>query len=236
MSAIKGILLDKDGTLIDYHATWLAPGRALALRAADGDAERADRLLEAGGYDLATGLCRPDSVLAAGTSADIVALWYPDLAASEQRRVAREFDAYSAETGGANPVPLPGCREAVRALHRLGLALGVATNDSTASAERTLLALGIAQKFVAVYGCDAVAAPKPAPDTVMAFCDLTRLKPSQVAVVGDNRHDLAMARAGGCGLAIGVLSGTGTRETLGGLADVVLASVAELPALLAPVG
>ena len=63
--------------------------------------------------------------------------------------------------------------------------------------------------------------------------DLTGLKPSQIAMVGDNRHDLEMARAGGVGLAVGVLSGTGTEETLGRLADVVLGSVAELPDFLA---
>jgi phosphoglycolate phosphatase len=109
----------------------------------------------------------------------------------------------------------------------------VATNDSTGGAEKTLLALGIAQMFDAAYGYDAVANPKPAPDTVIAFCDLTGLKPSEIAMVGDNRHDLEMAKAGGAGLAIGVLSGTGTRESLQPLADVVLDSVVDLPSFLA---
>ena len=83
--------------------------------------------------------------------------------------------------------------------------------------------------FDAAFGYDAVANPKPAPDAIHAFCDLTGLKPSEIAMVGDNRHDLEMARAGGTGLAIGVLSGTGTRETLQPLADVILGSIAELP-------
>jgi phosphoglycolate phosphatase len=51
-------------------------------------------------------------------------------------------------------------------------------------------------------------------------------------MVGDNRHDLEMAKAGGA-LAIGVLSGTGTRESLSPLADVVLDSIVDLPAYLA---
>jgi phosphoglycolate phosphatase len=51
-------------------------------------------------------------------------------------------------------------------------------------------------------------------------------------MVGDNRHDLEMARAAGAGLAVGVLSGTGSRKTLGGLADVILESVADLPAYI----
>ena len=40
------------------------------------------------------------------------------------------------------------------------------------------------------------------------------------------------SRAAGAGLVVGVLSGTGTRDTLEPLADVVLDSVAELPAYL----
>jgi phosphoglycolate phosphatase len=111
--------------------------------------------------------------------------------------------------------------------------MGVATNDSTKGAEQTLAALGMSQLFDAAYGYDAVANPKPAPDTVRAFCDLTGYKPSEVAMVGDNRHDMEMARASGAGMAIGVLSGNGTRETLSPLADVLIDSVADLPRLLA---
>ena len=119
-------------------------------------------------------------------------------------------------------MPLPGSKDAIAVLHGSGFRLGVATNDSTSGAEKTLLALGIAQMFDAAYGYDAVANPKPAPDAIHAFCDLTGLKPSEIAMVGDNRHDLEMARAGGAGLAVAVLSGTGTRETLAPMADVIL--------------
>jgi phosphoglycolate phosphatase len=53
-----------------------------------------------------------------------------------------------------------------------------------------------------------------------------------VAVVGDNRHDLEMARSAGAGLAIGVMSGGSAPEDFGSLADAVLASIAELPDFL----
>ena len=68
---------------------------------------------------------------------------------------------------------------------------------------------------------------------MQAFSDLTGLRPSEIAIVGDNRHDLEMAKAGGAGLAVGVLSGTGTRDSLAPLADVVLESIVELPGYLA---
>lgn len=231
--AIRGVLFDKDGTLVDFQETWFAIGDLMALRAADGDRSKADHLLAAAGYDFEARRFKADSVFAAGTNADIVALWHPDRPAVERQAMITAFDSFTAEEGARRAVPLPGTRDAIAALHAAGLRLGVATNDSTGGAEKTLLALGIAQMFDAAYGYDAVANPKPAPDSIYAFCDLTGLRPAQLAVVGDNRHDLEMARAGGAGLAIGVLSGTGTRETLTPMADVVLASIADLPAYLA---
>lgn len=233
MADIRGILFDKDGTLVDFQATWFAIGDRLALQAAGGDRRKADALMEIAGYDFANHCFKADSVFAAGTNADIVDLWYPDVPAAERTAMTVGFDRLTAEEGAARSVALPGSRDAIAALHAAGFRLGVATNDSTGGAEKTLLALGVAQMFDAAYGYDGVANPKPAPDAIHAFCDLTGLKPSQIAMVGDNRHDLEMARAGGAGLAVGVLSGTGTRDSLAPLADVVLDSIADLPDYLA---
>lgn len=233
MRGIKGILFDKDGTLVDFQATWFAIGDLMAMQAADGDRSRADALMTAAGYDYDAQGFRADSVFAAGTNADIVALWYPDADADERLEMIKVFDTVTAEQGAAKAVALPGSKDAIVSLHGSGFRLGVATNDSTAGAEKTLLTLGIAQMFEAAYGYDAVANPKPAPDSIVAFSDLTGLKPSEIAMVGDNKHDLEMARAGGAGLAVGVLSGTGTRESLRPMADVVLDSIADLPAFLA---
>jgi phosphoglycolate phosphatase len=226
---IRGILFDKDGTLVDFGATWFAVGEMMALRAADGDEARARQLLVDAGYDAGAGRFKADSVFASGTNADIVALWYPHADKEKRDAVVAEFDTEAAEAAAARAVAVPGCREAVASLRRSGYRLGVATNDSTSGAEKMLLTLGIAQMFEATYGYDAVANPKPAPDSIIAFADLTGLKPSEIAMVGDNRHDLEMARAAGAGLAVAVLSGTGTRESLARLADVVLGSIAELP-------
>lgn len=232
MADIKGILFDKDGTLVDFQQTWYALADLMALHAADGDRSRASELMVKAGYDYERHCFRSDSVFAAGTNADIVRLWYPQADEARRKEMTAYFDSFTAEQGAIQSVPLPGSKDAIASLHRAGFRLGVATNDSTSGAEKTLLALGIAQMFDAAYGYDAVANPKPAPDTITAFCDLTGLKPSEVAMVGDNRHDLEMAKAGGAGLAVGVLSGTGTREALAPLADVVLGSIVELPGYL----
>ena len=73
--AIKGILFDKDGTLLDYVATWMPLNHKAALAAAGGDQGLADRLLAAGGYDAATDRVRSGSPLAAGTNREIAVCW-----------------------------------------------------------------------------------------------------------------------------------------------------------------
>lgn len=229
---IRAILFDKDGTLVDFEATWLAIGDAMAMKAANGDRSRADYLLGLGGYDFENRCFKADSIFASGTNAELIALWHPEASAAERLRLTREYDAYTAGEGAAQAVALPGLREALTALHP-NYRMGVATNDSTAGAEQTVLALGVAQMFAATFGYDAVANPKPAPDVIIAFADMLGLRPSEIAMVGDNRHDMETARAAGAGLAIGVLSGNGSRETLNPLADVILDSVADLPAFLA---
>ncbi|ESX21614.1 HAD family hydrolase [Mesorhizobium sp. M1148] len=229
---IKGILFDKDGTLVDFNATWLGIADFMAMDAAEGDRWKADRLLSAAGFDFVAKRFKPDSIFASGTNMDVVELWFPRLSDEDQMLAVARFNEITSVQGSSMAVALPGIVAALTALHKRSYRLGVATNDSTAGAEKTMVTLGVAQLFTAAYGYDAVANPKPAPDTIVAFCDLTGLRPSEIAMVGDNRHDLEMARAGGCGLAVGVLSGTGTRESLSAIADVVLDSVADLPDFL----
>ncbi len=71
MSAIRGLLFDKDGTILDFYKTWVPINRDLALDAAGGDAVLAAELLRAGGNDPDTDIIAPGAVLSA---AGIVAI------------------------------------------------------------------------------------------------------------------------------------------------------------------
>lgn len=231
--SIRGIVFDKDGTLIDFDATWAAVARKMAMEAASGDRARADFLLEQSGLDLATGKFRADSIFAAGTNAEVVELWHPELKGEALARRVAEYDVITAREGAASAVAIPGVIAALNELHASGHILALATNDSTAGGTQTLAALGVAEMFAAAYGYDSVARPKPHPDVLMAFSDKSGIPLKELAMVGDNRHDLETGRAAGVGLVVGVLSGTGTLEKLEPLADIVLASVADLPDALA---
>jgi phosphoglycolate phosphatase len=107
--------------------------------------------------------------------------------------------------------------------------MGVATSDGTAAARAAIDALGIATYLPHMYGYDSVPRPKPAPDIVHAFSRATGVPPREIAVIGDNPHDLEMARSAGAGAAVGVLTGNSEREDLAPLADAVLKSVRDLP-------
>ncbi len=230
---MRGILFDKDGTLLDFEATWTPVLKRVAMDAANGDARKAAMLLKSGGFDSASGRVRGGSVIASGTNADLVRLWWPELAGASLTERIDAVNRAFLEHGRVHAVPIDGVRGALSALSSLGFVMGVATNDATAAAEAAIAALGLARYLPHVIGYDAVANAKPAADMVHAFAALVGIPAGEIAMVGDNPHDLSMARTAGVGAAVGVLSGNSSAADLAPLADVVLASVRDLPAWLA---
>jgi phosphoglycolate phosphatase len=233
---LRGILFDKDGTLLDFEASWSDAYRRLSLELAHGDAARAAAMLAEGGFDAASGRYRAGSALAAGTAADIARLWFPALAGDALTEMTARIDRAFYDNGILHSVPVAGAAETLDALAALGLVMGVATSDGTQAARAAIAALGFSARLPHVLGYDAVAAGKPEPDLVLAFCTASGLTPGEVAVVGDNTHDLHMARSARAGWAVGVLSGTGSADDLAPFADVLLASIRDLPAWVRQVG
>lgn len=231
LKAIRAILFDKDGTLIDFDSTWFTVSWNLAQRAANGDENRARSLLDAGGYDWQTSRFRANSVIAAGTVEDIVELWHPDIDEAGFKAKVSEFDSFTVEEGARSAVAIEGLRETLQTLREMGFILGIATNDSEAGAHATAKALGIDHLFDVVIGYDSAERPKPFADPLLYFAEKVGLEPGAIAMVGDNLHDLETAHAAKAGLAVGVLSGNSPREALEPHADVVLDSIAGLPDL-----
>lgn len=67
--SIKAILFDKDGTLLDYHATWTGINLRAALTAASGDTVLVKRLLTVADADPETGRAHPGGCLRQATPA-----------------------------------------------------------------------------------------------------------------------------------------------------------------------
>jgi phosphoglycolate phosphatase len=232
----KAILFDKDGTLVDFNGTWLTLYEKLALEAADGDPSEAARLLEIGGYDRASNLFLAGSELAAGTTDTIVRLWIGNGNAARTAFWKARLDRVFFEDGPAAAVPVPGLHATLVQLHGEGRQLAVVTNDLEAAARRTIENFGVSHLFSAVIGYDSVPNPKPAADPVDLACNFLGVSPHETVVVGDNLHDIEMARNAGAGAAIAVLTGTTGREAFGNHPDAILASIADLPDWLAANG
>lgn len=226
--AIRGILLDKDGTLIDYDATWGPINRAAVEIGADGDAELARRLYTVGGMDPETGLTAADSLFAAGHTREIAEAFVAAGSPFTAEALVTAFDELFV-AGAASAVPVTDLPALFRRLAGDGYVLGIASSDSERAIHGLIEHFGLGEHLGFVSGYDSGNGYKPGPGMANAFVAATGFAPCEIAVVGDNLHDMAMGRSAGVGLCVGVLSGTGSRARLAEVADAVLDDVAALP-------
>ena len=234
-SPIKAVLFDKDGTLIDYRATWLAANRAAAIDLAEAAGQErgfAEELLRRLGYDPVADRFAEDSPLLWATNAEIAARWSREPELAEVSDIVLRVERCFADDAAFPPVPVTDLAALFERLAARGLRLGVATMDNTAVTEATLARFGLRERVAFVAGADSGFGLKPEPGMVLAFCAAIGLPPAAVAVVGDNLADIAMAHAAGAGLAIAVLTGGCPAAALEARADLVLPSIAALEAAL----
>lgn len=129
---------------------------------------------------------------------------------------------------------IPGAEEAVRALQARGLKVAFTTGFSASTAKAILKHLGWQDLADVVLTPEDAGRGRPAPD--LALMSVIRTRTSSVAamvVVGDTESDAGTGRSAGAGLVVGVLTGGRSEDVLRAAgADLVLASVAELPAAL----
>ena len=209
--AIKGVIFDLDGTLIDsipYHF------RAFRMLLHDYGfkipAARIKKLMGMSTLDILHSL---DHVKKSG-------LRLADLREERHYYYFRLLGERNVEFGGAERV--------VRALQRKGLKVAVATASSNAIYFHSTSAK-FRKLFRTVITIDDVAKGKPAPDCFLLAAAEMGLRPAECIAVGDSKYDLVGAGKAGMGF-IGVLSGAGKRKELGRLA---VKSIMDVPRVIA---
>jgi phosphoglycolate phosphatase len=199
--------------------------------AARGDVDLARRLLIFGGTDPDTLVTAPDSLLAASSNDEIAAAWVAAGSPFETAALAALLDERFT-AGSADAVPVTDLTRLFARLAGRGLALGIASSDSEAGIRAMVHRFGLEPYVRFVAGYDTGHGRKPEPGMFAAFCAAVGIPPGEAAVVGDNLHDMDMAKAGGAAVRIGVLTGTGTRATLSAHSDACLDSIDDLEAAL----
>lgn len=203
---IRGVLFDKDGTLLEYDSTQHHIYAALLACLKDEhqvpDA-LLDQLSEALGL-VPDGIAH-DSVLQSSTNEQIAqALSETCRRHAEEHGRQQPFDAEDLlelieqlSLGEDVPyVALPHVPETLSYLKRKGYRLGVATVDARTATVAGLKKTGILEHFDYLGTGDA-ARPKPDPFLAERFCSECGVLPAELLIVGDGANDMLFAQNAG---------------------------------------
>ena len=219
---VAAVLFDLDGTLLDTAADIaLALNRAMA------------------GYDC-TPLAEDDVRRMVGRGAPVLI----ERAAASQSRIIdaatqaamleRFFHHYGRleESHEDSAQPYTGAAESLRTLHDAGLRIAVVTNKHHRFAEALLKRLGLSGWVDVLIGGDTCARRKPDPQPLLFACESLHVPPSESLMVGDSINDVQAARAAGIPIICVSYGYNEGRDPRTLECDLLLDSLAELPALL----
>jgi len=230
------VLFDLDGTILDDTVRYrtMARARFEVIRDAAG-VEAAERWAELSGVDtedysvdlrgpLAKAPRKEDITVGATALWPLGYRWHEAMEAA--RKLYKEADRLQ-ETRYI-PILFEGAAEALMALKRAGLRLGIATNGSGEAAKGLMAVHGLEGLFEVYVGADMVNEGKPDPEMILLSCEMAGIPPAETVYVGDSPADMMAGRSARCGAVIAVNhleDGELTR-----LADIATESVANLRA------
>lgn len=184
--AVRAVLLDLDGTMIDT--------------AADIAAATADMLEELGLEPVQAALVR--GFIGKGVPHLVRRTLESSLGrAADERRIGSGMESFFfhyEKRNGRLATLYPNVREGLTELHAAGFALGCVTNKTARFTTPLLDAMGLSAFFSSVVSGDTTAKKKPAADPVLAACAQLRVAPAEAIMVGDSANDSLAARAAGC--------------------------------------
>lgn len=231
MNALRALLFDKDGTLVDFDRTWGPAAGEVIRRISNGNAEHVAQLHHVSHYLPEEDRFLVSSPLLAGSSAEYGPLWAEVLGRTPDRAFFSEIDRLFIEEGTRFITPIGSPKQSFARLKAAGFTLGIASNDAEANARLQAGLLGLTDLVAGIYGYDSGHGSKPGPGMIEAFCRDAGLAPHEVALIGDTHHDLVAAKAAGAN-AILVRSGPAAVDPFAAEADLIIDDVDALADLL----
>jgi HAD superfamily hydrolase (TIGR01509 family) len=197
MAQGPAFLFDLDGTLVDsVYQHVLAWQDALDRMGIELAVWRIHRKIGMSGGLFANALLRETGRAVTAEEADRLRVLHGEAYSSRVERVR----------------PLPGARELLEHLTRVGVPWAIATSGYIESARPTLEGLGVPETTPVVTR-DQVAHAKPDPDLFLAAAERLGVDIARAVVVGDSVWDLLASRRAGA-LGVGLLSGGYGQEEL----------------------
>lgn len=230
---IKGILFDKDGTLIDF-SLWREAGmkmvkEILRENGLNNDENLYNQLIKSIGIE-EDGV-DPFGALAYKTHDDVAKELYFIL---NQYNLDLDFNKFNVHVSDLlrrevsrediEFKPLTDLKVLFENLKSIDIKIGLSTADTKMSAMRFINNFDLYNYFDFIGSRDGILNPKPHNDMCVEFCKKFGLQPCEVAIVGDSHIDMLFAKNSGA-MAVGVLSGVSSKYNLKDVADVILPSV-----------
>ncbi|MGD9567237.1 MAG: HAD family hydrolase [Sedimentibacter sp.] len=228
---IKGILFDKDGTLIDF-SLWRDAGIKTIQTIMDEYNLNSDKLFKElqKSIGITENGVEPFGALAYRSHEDL---------ACELHFILNKHKNIELDTFKTHVVELlrkevlrdnvefkeiADIKKLYEHLNSNGIKMGLATADSMQSAMHMINKLDLNESFDFIGAYDGIMKRKPHKDMCERFCSMYNLNPSEVAIIGDTYNDMMFAKNSGS-IGVGVLSGVSSKINLKDIANVIIPSV-----------
>ena len=230
----KGIIFDKDGTLLDFDAFWVKVSVAAIrefLNEMGAEPVDVSEILTA--FGIRDGRTDTNGVLCKGTYEQMGQIVYDILmkhgiSVPQDVVTCRVESAYqqNAEAGEVRPT-CPDLVEVLTGLKSKGLKLAIVTTDQPHITNQCLEKLGIGRLFDRVYTDDGQTPTKPNPHCAWDFCREFGLNREQVVMVGDTLTDMSFAKNAGI-MGVGLAADDRAKAELLPYADTVISALSHL--------
>ncbi|MCP1122335.1 hydrolase [Bacillus sp. AFS018417] len=233
----KGIIFDKDGTLIQLDSVWYKVVHRVLddiFQMYPNEKSKRNEFLKIIG--MSDDDFESTSLLACQTNYFIAAAWFSLL---ENQNVDKESFIHEAcvlfkKHSTADDLvftEVKGAKETLKYLKDHEYVIGVVTADDVDAAIHSLKMTGLYDYVDFLGADDGVNKPKPDSDFYYMFKEKFSLNEENILMVGDTLTDIKFARNSNIKV-VGVLSGASSKEDLEGEADYILDSMKDISKIL----